>query len=65
MRVADLVKQKDARIKLCEILNALHAAGFYEEAVDFSSESGIVSTLASYDISIRWDSDKSLFKARG
>jgi hypothetical protein len=64
MRVADLVKQKDARIKLCEILNALHAASF-TETVDFSSEAGIVSTLSGYGISIRWDSTANLFKARG
>jgi hypothetical protein len=64
MRVADLVKQKDARVKLCEILNALRAAGF-TGTINFASESGIVSTLAAANVPIRWDSDKSLFKARG
>ena len=64
MRVADLVKQKNERAKLCDILNALHAASF-TETVDFSSEAGIVSTLEGYNIPIRWDSDKALFKARG
>lgn len=64
MRVADLVKQRDARIKLCEILNALYTASF-TTTVDFSSTSAIATAFNNAGMTIRFDSSTNRFKARG
>ena len=64
MKDVSIVKQKDARVKLCEILNAAYVMGF-AGTLDFSDPAGVVSTLGAAGVSIRWDSGKNRFKARG
>ncbi len=64
MKVLNLKKQKDARVRLCEILNGAVGMAF-TGTLDFSSYSGVADTLAEAGISVRWDSAKNLFKARG
>lgn len=64
MNVPNLGKQKDARVKLCEVLNGAVGMG-YTGTLDFSNYATVATDLTTAGIPVRWDSAKSLFKARG